>query len=128
MKNVYFNRAWEGYVSNEISLSQKCVFNIFVLTIHIHIIQEKRRCKLNLLETNSLIVLNYECNSCLTLSLDTNPQTKRNIMKNTLGSVALFTEKIFYNCFGKNVLNKQLWWYVFVISKIEVIIMSTLSY
>ena len=128
MKNFNFNTAWESYVSSEISLSQKCVFNIFVLTIHIHIIQEKRRSKLNLLETNSLIVLNYECNSCLTLSLDTNPQTKRNIMKNTLGSVALFTEKIFYNCFGKNVLNKQLWWYVFVISKIEVIIMSTLSY
>ena len=26
-------------ISNEISLNQKCVFKIFVLTIHIHIIQ-----------------------------------------------------------------------------------------
>ena len=40
MKNFNFNRAWESYVSSEISLIQKCVFNIFVLTIHIHIIQK----------------------------------------------------------------------------------------
>ena len=40
MKNFNFNRAWESYVSSEISLIQKCVFNISVLTIHIHIIQK----------------------------------------------------------------------------------------
>ena len=34
--------------------------------------------------------------------------------------------KLFYNCFGKNVLNKQLWWYVFVICKVE--LMSIFSY
>ena len=28
-----------SYLSSEISLVQKCAFNIFVLTIHIHIIQ-----------------------------------------------------------------------------------------
>ena len=32
------------------------------------------------------------------------------------------------NRFGENVLNKQLWWYVFVICRIEPILMSTLSY
>ena len=36
--------------------------------------------------------------------------------------------KIYYNRFGKSVLNKQLWWCVFVIYKIELILMSTLSY
>ena len=40
----------------------------------------------------------------------------------------LFIENIFYNSFGKNVLNKQLWWYVFIICKIELMLMSTLSY
>ena len=40
MKNFNFNRAWESYVSSEILLIQKCAFNIFVLTIHIHIIQK----------------------------------------------------------------------------------------
>ena len=40
MKNFNFNRAWESYVSSEISLTQKFVFNIFVLTIHVHIIQK----------------------------------------------------------------------------------------
>ena len=39
----------------------------------------------------------------------------------------IFIINIFYNRFGKNVLNKQLWWYVFVICKIERILMSTLS-
>ena len=38
MKNVYFKRAWESYLSSEISPSHKCVFNI--LTIHIHLIQK----------------------------------------------------------------------------------------
>ena len=36
MKNFNFNRAWESHVSSEISLIQKCTFNIFVLTIHIN--------------------------------------------------------------------------------------------
>ena len=45
-----------------------------------------------------------------------------------LRTVILFIENIFYNRFGKSVLNKQLWWYVFVICKIELILMSTLSY
>ena len=41
----------------------------------------------------------------------------------------LLTENIFCNCFAKNLLSKQLWWYdVFVICKIEVNVMSTLSY
>ena len=40
MKNFNFNRAWESYLSSEISLIQKCVLNISVLTIHIHIIQK----------------------------------------------------------------------------------------
>ena len=31
----------------------------------------------------------------------------------------LFSENIFHNRFAKNVLNKQLWWYVFVICKIH---------
>ena len=45
-------------------------------------------------------------------------------------TVVLFVEKIFYNfitVLGKNMLNKQLWWYVFVICKIELILMSTLN-
>ena len=29
---------------------------------------------------------------------------------------------------GKKVLNRQLWWYAFLICKIELIVMSTLSY
>ena len=40
VKNFNFNRAWESYVSSEISPNQKCVFNIFVSTLHIHIIQK----------------------------------------------------------------------------------------
>ena len=40
MKNFNFNWAWESYVSSEISLIQKCVLNISVLTIHIQIIQK----------------------------------------------------------------------------------------
>ena len=36
-------------------------------------------------------------------------------------------KNIFYDCLGKSVLNKQLWWYVFVICKIELILMSTFS-
>ena len=48
--------------------------------------------------------------------------------KTPLRTVILFINNIFYNHFGKNVLNKQLWWYVFVICKIELILMSTLSY
>ena len=35
---------------------------------------------------------------------------------------------MFYNRLGKNVLNKQLWCYVFVICKIELILMSALSH
>ena len=40
----------------------------------------------------------------------------------------LFTENIFYNRFGKNVLKNPLLSYVFVICKIEFIPMSTLNY
>ena len=40
MKNFNFNRDRESHVSSEISLIQKCVFNILVLTTHIHIIQK----------------------------------------------------------------------------------------
>ena len=43
-------------------------------------------------------------------------------------TVIIFIENIFYNRFGENVLNKQLWWCFFVICKIEIIFMSTLSY
>ena len=45
-----------------------------------------------------------------------------------LRAVILFIDNIFYNRFAKNVLNKQLWSYVFVIFKAELIIMSSLSY
>ena len=45
-----------------------------------------------------------------------------------LKTVIPFTENIFYNRFGKNVLKKQLWWHVFAIYKIELILMSTLSH
>ena len=38
--NFNFNRASESNVSSEISLNQKCIFNIFVSTIYIHIIQK----------------------------------------------------------------------------------------
>ena len=40
VKNFSFNRVWESYISSEISVNQKCVFNIFVSTLHIHIIQK----------------------------------------------------------------------------------------
>ena len=43
--------------------------------------------------------------------------------KKTLRIATVFTEKMSYNGFGKNVLNKQLWWYVFVICEIELILM-----
>ena len=33
--------------------------------------------------------------------------------KKPLRLATVFTEKMFYNGFGENVLNKQLWWYVF---------------
>ena len=38
-----------------------------------------------------------------------------------LRTVILYIENIFYYCFGESVLNKQLWWYVFVICKVELI-------
>ena len=38
VKNFNCNRAWESYVSSEISLSHKCVFTIFVLTLYIYFI------------------------------------------------------------------------------------------
>ena len=37
---IYRARAWESHVSSKISLIEKCVFKISVLTIHIHIIQK----------------------------------------------------------------------------------------
>ena len=40
MKNVILIELDKATVSSETSLIQKCVFNIFVLTIHIHIIQK----------------------------------------------------------------------------------------
>ena len=49
MKNFDFNRVWESYVSSKISLSQKCVFNIFGLIIHIHIVQKLLKFYLNTL-------------------------------------------------------------------------------
>ena len=40
MKNFNLNKAWEsyieGYIRRKILLTQKCVFNILVLTIHTH--------------------------------------------------------------------------------------------
>ena len=44
--------------------------------------------------------------------------------KTPLRIATVFTEKMFYNGFGKNVLNKQLWWYVFVICETELILMQ----
>ena len=35
---------------------------------------------------------------------------------------------MFYNRFGKNILKKQLWWYVFILMNLELILMSALSY
>ena len=35
---------------------------------------------------------------------------------------------IHIDMFAKNVLNKQLWWHVFIICKMELIVISTLSY
>ena len=68
----------------------------------------KRRYKQNLLETFYIVTNSF------TLSLDSDPQTIRSIMKN-LRTVILFIENIFYNRFEKSVLNKQLWWYFFLI-------------
>ena len=34
VKNFNFNRAWESYVSSEISLNQICVFNIYVFPLY----------------------------------------------------------------------------------------------
>ena len=83
----------------------------------------KTRYKQNLLETFCIITNSF------TLSLGSDPQMIRSTYYDKLlRTVILFIENIFYNCFGKNVLNKQLWWYVFVICKIELILMSTLSY
>ena len=64
----------------------------------------------------------------VSVSLDSDPQTIISIIEKLLRTVILFTENIFYNCFWENVLNKQLRWYVFVICKIELILISTLSY
>ena len=82
----------------------------------------KKRYKQKTLETFYIVITSFM------LSLDSDPQTIKSIMKNFLRTVILFIENIFYNRFGKSVLNKQLWWYVFVICKIELILMSTLSY
>ena len=46
----------------------------------------------------------------------------------TLRTVTLFTKRIYYHRFGKNVLNKQLWWYIFVICKVELIVMPAFSH
>ena len=35
---------------------------------------------------------------------------------------------MFYNRFGKNILKKQLRWYVFILMNLELILMSALSY
>ena len=35
---------------------------------------------------------------------------------------------MFYNRFEENILNKLSWWYVFVVCKIELVLMSTPSY
>ena len=56
-----------------------------------------------------------------------NPDDKKYYEK-PLRTAILFIENIFYNRFGKNVLNKRLCWHVFVVCKIELILMSTLSY
>ena len=45
-----------------------------------------------------------------------------------LRTVILFIDNVLYNRFGSNVLKKQLYWYIFVISRIKFIFMSTLSY
>ena len=69
MKNFNFNRAWESYVSSEISLIQKCVFNnnththnskgFLVLYIYIYEIWSQIRWELRL----SLHVLFYSFSS-----------------------------------------------------------------
>ena len=43
-------------------------------------------------------------------------------------TVTLFTPKLIYNRFGKNVSKKELWCYLFVVCQVELIFMSTLSY
>ena len=78
----------------------------------------KRRCKQILLETF------YNVTNTLTLYLDYLDEKKQH--GRPLRTVMVFTETIFYNRFGKNILNKPLQWYVSVICKIELIIMSTL--
>ena len=42
-------------------------------------------------------------------------------------TLTIFTEITFDNRFGKNVLNKHLWWCVIVIFKMELIFISTVS-
>ena len=65
----------------------------------------KRRYKQNLLETFYIVTISFT----LPLSLDSDPQTDKKYYEKPLRTVILFIEKIFYNRFGKNVLNKQLW-------------------
>ena len=77
----------------------------------------KRRYKQNLLETFYIVTNSF------TLSSD-----DKKCYEKLLKTVILLIENIFHNRFGKSVLNKQLWWYLLVISKMELILMSTLSY
>ena len=97
----------------------------------------KRGYKQNLLETFYYIVTNS-----FTSSLDSDKKYYEKLLRTViyekllrtviyeklLRTVILFIENIFYNRFGKSALNKQLWWYVFVICKIELVLMSALSY
>ena len=88
----------------------------------------KRGYKQNLLETFYYIVTNS-----FTPSLDSDKKYYEKLLRTfiyekLLRTVILFIENMFYNRFGKSALNKQLWWYVFVICKIEFIFMPTLSY
>ena len=80
----------------------------------------KRRYKQNLLEAFYIVANSF------TLFLDSDLRHVKNYYEKSLRTIRLFIENTFYNVLGKNVLNEQSCWYVFVICKIKVILMPTL--
>ena len=78
----------------------------------------KGLCKTFHIATNSIV------NNSLLIVIFRHQSLDDKKYKKTLRLATVFTEKISYNGFGKNVLNKQLWWYVFVICETELILMQ----
>ena len=98
------------------------IIYIYIYTCYILYILVKRRYQQNLPETFYIVTNNFM------LYLRSDPQAIRNIMKKIMiinEELELYLLKQFFLiALGK----MQLWWYVFVIWKIELILMSTFNY